>query len=257
MFLRIILVCNDKINQNDMEDIMYKLIYQTEQKNWWYRVRRIIIRQLINKYKLCQQPKILDVGCGTGLLLKELEGIGKVHGIDNSSLAVSFCKTRGISDVKQGDATNIPFDDCAFDIVLALDILEHVKDDYSALKEIRRVVKKQGVIIIFVPAFKFLWGKSDKISRHYRRYAKKELINLAGRNNLSILRFSYFNFFLFVPIALLRMLIRIFRIKIKSENDLKFDFINSILYGIFWCEAFLLKYTNFPFGVSMLLICKK
>lgn len=257
MFLRIISVCNDKINQNHMEDIMYKLIYQTEQKNWWYKVRRRIIQRLINRYKLCQQPMILDVGCGTGLLLKELERMGKVYGIDSSSLAVSFCKTRGISDVKQGDATNIPFDDCTFDVVLALDILEHVKDDYLALREIKRVVKKQGVIIIFVPAFKFLWGKSDKISRHYRRYAKKELINLIERNNLKILRFSYFNFFLFIPIALSRMLVRIFNIKIKSENDLKFNFINNILYGIFWCEIFLLKHTNFPFGVSMLLVCKK
>jgi len=187
---------NWRYRQNNMEDIMYKLIYQTEQKNWWYRVRRIIIRQLINKYKLCPQPKILDVGCGTGLLLKELEKVGKVYGIDSSLIAVNFCKTREVSNVKQGDVTNIPFNDCTFDIVLALDILEHVEDDYLALQEIKRVVKKQGVIIIFVPAFKFLWGKSDKISRHYRRYAKKELINLAGKNNLTILRFSYFNFFL-------------------------------------------------------------
>ncbi|MCK4554708.1 methyltransferase type 11, partial [Candidatus Parcubacteria bacterium] len=126
-----------------------------------------------------------------------------------------------------------------------------------AIQEIKRVVRKEGIIIIFVPAFKFLWGITDEISSHYRRYRKKDFVNLAKGNNLEILRFSYFNFFLFAPIALTRLFIRFFSIKINSENDLKFNFINNILYIIFLFESFLLKYINFPFGVSMLLVCKK
>ncbi|MCK4553665.1 class I SAM-dependent methyltransferase, partial [Candidatus Parcubacteria bacterium] len=162
-----------------MQELFYKIIYKTEQQNWWYRARRIIIKQLIKKYIQKIRPKILDVGCGTGLLFKELQQYADVYGIDSSPSSINFCVKRGLSNIKLGDATAIPHDDNFFDIVLALDLLEHIKDDNLAIQEIKRVVRKEGIIIIFVPAFKFLWGITDEISSHYRRYRKKDFVNLA------------------------------------------------------------------------------
>jgi ubiquinone/menaquinone biosynthesis C-methylase UbiE len=200
---------------------------------------------------------ILDVGCGTGAILKELGQYGTITGVDFSETAVAFCKTRGIANVEQGSATDIQRADNTFDLVLALDILEHIENDTKAIAEIQRVLKPNGIAIIFVPTFMFLWGVTDELSHHFRRYTKKELIEKTSVAGLQTIRASYFNTILFFPIALLRLFVRIFKIKIKSENELGSPFINKILYTIFNFERKLLKYTNFPFGVSALIVCQK
>ena len=154
-----------------MEKRLYEILYETEKQHWWYAVRRKIIRDLINAYARPQKPiKLLDIGCGTGELLRELSPLGEVSGIDNSPQAIAFCKERGLKNIFLAEGTDIPFPDDAFDIVLCLDVLEHIKNDDAALKEIRRVAKPEGIIIIFVPTFKFLWGKSDELGHHLRRY---------------------------------------------------------------------------------------
>lgn len=240
-----------------MQDQTYTLLYETELNHWWYKVRRKIVKRLINQYVNNENIKILDVGCGTGQLMKELKDVGEIYGIDFSVHAIDFCRKRGLVEVKQGSATSIPYGDNSFDVILALDLLEHVEDDHEAIKEMKRVVKDKGIFIIFVPAFNFLWGRSDEIGKHFRRYSKERLLKVIKQNDLEVLRFSYFNFILFLPIALIRLIIRILKIKIQSENNTKFGFINKMLYYIFLFESFMLQRTNFPFGVSMLVVCKK
>ena len=241
-----------------MEKRLYEILYETEKHHWWYAVRRKIIHDLIGTYAPPQKPiKLLDIGCGTGELLRELSFLGKVSGIDNSPQAIAFCKERGLKNVFLAEGTNIPFRDDTFDIVLCLDVLEHIENDDAALKEIRRIAKPEGTIIIFVPTFRFLWGKSDELGHHLRRYRLKELRKKIGQNGLKVVRSSYFNFFLFFPILASRWLIRLFRIPIQSENETGKGLLNGILFGIFSLEARLLSRINFPFGVSGLVVSKK
>ncbi|MEK7590059.1 MAG: class I SAM-dependent methyltransferase [Patescibacteria group bacterium] len=242
-----------------MRDIHYKIIHDTELINWWYKVRRKIIHDLIKKYGYIENKniKILDAGCGVGTLLKELEKYGNVSGLDFSEIAVNFCKEKNIKNVSIGNITKLPFPDNTFDIVLALDVVEHVEDDLSAMREIYRVMKGDGVAIITVPAFKFLWGITDEMSNHHRRYTISELKTKIKSSGLSIVRSSYFNTFLFIPIALVRCFVRLFNIRIMSENETGNGAVNTILYKIFYAESIFLKYINFPFGVSAFVICKK
>ena len=240
-----------------MEKRLYEILYETEKHHWWYAVRRKIIRNLINSYYSKRPIKLLDIGCGTGELLRELSPLGEVFGIDNSPQAIAFCKERGLKNVSLAEGTSIPFPDNAFDIVLCLDVLEHIENDDAALKEIRRVVKPGGIIIIFVPTFRFLWGKSDELGHHLRRYRLKGLREKINKNGLDVIRSSYFNFFLFIPILAVRRLVRLFKIPIQNENETGKGLVNSILLGIFSLEAFLLRRINFPFGVSGLAVCNK
>ena len=242
-----------------MENTHYETLYRIESGHWWYKARRKILLNLIKQYRFNfgKDIKILDMGCGTGLLLKEFEGLGICYGMDISQKAVDFCGKRGINNVQIADAVNIPHPDNKFDIIISLDVIEHIKDDEDALKEIYRVLKPQGVAIITVPAFMFLWGITDVISHHYRRYVLSELQIKIKENHFSIIRSSYFNTFLFPFIALVRLAVRWLRIPMKSENSEGKGIINSVLFLIFYVESVLFRYINFPFGVSAMVICKK
>lgn len=244
-------------NQYSMEDIHYELIYVGERTHWWYRVRRVLTSTFIEQYSPVAKPHILDIGCGTGLLLKELSATYDVHGIDISDKAVSFCKARGIVAVSKGGATDIPFPDNSFDIVLALDVIEHIKDDTAAAKEMLRVLKPGGIAIVFVPAFMCLWSVTDELNMHFRRYRLRGLIDLCLHNGFSIVRVSYFNFFLFFPIYVVRKMTKIFKIHSKAEIETGGNFVSLVLYWIFYSEVFFLKYINFPFGVSAFIIAQK
>lgn len=231
-----------------MQNIHYETLYRTESGHWWYKVRRKIIYNLIKRYRsnFGKDIKILDTGCGTGMLLKELEALGVCYGIDISQRAVDFCKQRGIGNILIADAANIPYPDNTFDVALALDVIEHIKDDEEALKEIYRVLKPQGMAIIMVPAFMFLWGVTDVISQHHRRYALSELRKKIENRRFSIIRSSYFNTFLFPFIALVRLMARWLNIPMKSENSEGKGLINYVLFLIFYVESILFRYINFP-----------
>jgi len=241
-----------------MKSVVYKDMYEHELTHWWYCVRRNLVKNLITTYSQNRKDnQILDIGCGTGALMKEIASEGTVTGVDFSADAVHFCKQRGLENVVQGSVTSLPFPNDIFDIVLALDILEHVEDDGQAVQEISRVLKPGGVAIIFVPAFMMLWGSTDEVSEHKRRYRKNQLLEVIKPNHLKIERVSYFNFILFIPILIFRLLARVLRVTFVDEYKPGVGFINALLYMIFSFEIRVLRYVSFPFGVSIMVLCRK
>ena len=230
-----------------MEVRCYEIMNRIEKSYWWSRGRRRIVKNIIKG----PNPKILDIGCGSGALLEELTKIGDAVGVDSSSLAIEFCREKNLQ-VKMGDATKLPFLDKTFDYVLSLDVLEHIEDDGKAVSEMKRVLKDSGSAIIMVPMFNWLWCKADKTAHHFRRYNKKRLCELMDSNNLLVTRFTYFNTLLFLPIMLIKKIINP-----VSEVDIKLGFLNQILHIIYSFETTLLRYVNFPLGVSSLIIARK
>lgn len=233
-------------------------MYDGELSHWWYRVRREMVHDIVGRYFPGRHDlRILDVGCGAGALLSELAQYGEVTGIDMSPKAVAFCRERGIQNVSVSSAEHIAYPDRVFDVVLVLDVLEHIKDDHAAVREMCRVLKPGGVAIVFVPAFMFLWGVTDVLSEHHRRYTLPGIESVFTAENFAIVRSSYFNTFLFPPIALVRLLVRFLRIPVKSENAVSDSFFNKMFYLVFHLESRLLRLVNMPFGVSALVIARK
>jgi SAM-dependent methyltransferase len=143
-----------------------------------------------------------------------------------------------------------------FDAVLCLDVLEHLQDDTKGAAEIARVLAPDGIAIVAVPAFQLLWGVTDEISHHYRRYTRPRARRLLQDAGLRVVRATYFNAILSPVIAVVRLAVRFLRLPLKSESKLENKLINALLYGIFRFESLVLPFVSFPFGVSVLLIAR-
>ncbi len=225
-----------------------------EKTYWWFVARRDMLRRLASSSN--RSAKILDIGCASGQMIGSLKsnGFTDITGIDISEEAILACKNLGIKDVLVMDAKKLDFPDSSFDLLLASDVLEHIKDDAAALADWNRALARSGKLIIFVPAFNFLWSKHDEINHHHRRYSKSELLRLLQQAGFSVEHSSYWNFSLFFPIYLARILR-----KDSGSDDLQKinPVINKLLTSLLNFENSLLSLANFPVGVSLFAVCKK
>lgn len=238
----------------------YKTYFNLEKDNWWFRVRRNVIQGLLKKYAINTDDKVLDYGCGSGFLVEQLQNQGHdAYGVDTSKEAIDFGVTKGIRNLFQQNGIKVNFPDNYFDVILAMDVIEHIEDDRSAIEEFERLLKPEGHLIITVPAYQWLWGVQDEVAHHFRRYTMSGLTDTINRSsNLKIVRKTYFNTFLFLPIAVVRILSKWFNLKEReSDFDINSRFSNNIFYFIFNLEAYFLKFFSFSFGVSILLVLKK
>lgn len=238
---------------------LYDTYRKVEASHWWFVVRRGIISDLISEYKINFKSKILDVGCNYGYFVGELQkqGFRESFGTDISKEAIDYGKKEMINNLSISFADKLIFPDNNFDLTMALDVIEHIENDQIAIKEIARVTKQGGHFFVMVPAYMFLWSLQDDVAKHYRRYSKKTLAESMENSGFEIIRMTYFNSFLFLPIVLIRKIERFTKTNRSSDFDLNNRFTNIILKIIFGLERPLLKLINFPFGVSILMVAKK
>jgi SAM-dependent methyltransferase len=244
----------------EMERHTYSIMYEVEGTHWWFVGRRRIIRSFLER--ICRdlgqaRPRILDVGCGTGANLELLSEYGEAEGVDVSAEALAFCRERGLKDVRQGAAEQLPYEDSTFDLVTALDVVEHLDDDTAGLSEMRRVLKPGGRALLFVPAFMFLWGVQDDVSNHRRRYTLAQLRSTVRAAGFEVERSTYANITFFGPILLGRLLMRVTGLKPASENNINVSALNGVLGRVLGAESALLRRLNFPFGVSAICVARR
>lgn len=242
-----------------MEIDYEKKYHQVETENWWFISRR---RYLIDLLKDApKEAKILDIGCSSGIFLKDLEHLGfknqNLFGVDISEKAIANCKNNGIQNAFVMDAQNITIPE-KFDIIVASDCLEHLQDDRKAIKNWKELLKTGGKMYVFVPAFQSLWSYHDEVNMHFRRYIKQELKEKLIAENLKILKSSYWNFSLFIPVYVFRkMSVLLTKNKPQDGQIVENKLANSVLLQLILIENKLLKYINFPFGISAFCIVKR
>lgn len=256
----------------EMQQHTYAIMRRVEQSHWWFVGRRKIISSFLervcsdlkktraapdNPSQPAEPLKILDVGCGTGANLEMLSQFGAAEGVDVSTEALSFCRERGLVNVKAGTAEHLPYEAGSFDLVTGLDVVEHLDDDNAGLREMARVLRRDGRAVLFVPAFMFLWGVQDDVSNHRRRYTLKELKRTVRESGFEIERASYVNLSFFAPILLGRLFMRATRLRPESENNITIGFLNGAMGNIFGGESWPLRYLSFPFGVSIICVARK
>lgn len=244
-----------------MQQHTYAIMDRVEDSHWWFVGRRAILesflRQIIHDPKFeIRDPKLLDIGCGTGANLEMLEQFGTAEGVDVSDEALDFCRKKGLN-VQKGLAETLPYDDDTFDITTALDVIEHLDDDVAGLKEMHRVTKPGGHALIFVPAFMWLWGVQDDISHHRIRYTRKQIVERLERAGFRVERATYANFTFFAPILAGRTIMKLTGLKPESENNVNISALNGLFGKIFSAERLILDRANFPFGVSIVVIARK
>lgn len=243
-----------------MKESFEKKYHKNEKNHFWFKARRKYILQLLKS-----APKniaVLDIGCASGILLNELLKIGfdanNLYGIDISSKAIENCKRNGICNSFVMDAQNIVLNK-KFNLIIASDCLEHIKYDENALNNWYNLLTPGGFLYVFVPAYRILWSAHDDVNMHFRRYTKKELKRKLENNHFKITKSGYWNFFLFLPILLVRMLskLNISKTQNTTGNLNEPALFNNLLFNLINFENKLLKYVAFPFGVSTYCVAQK
>ena len=202
-------------------ELEYELqTHEVEDRHWWYQGRRRVLERTIQRLALPAGARILDAGCGSGRNMVDLARHGTVTGIELSPPSVALARERDRGAVIEGSVLDMPFDDDAFDLTVSLDVIEHLQDDVAALRELRRVTKPGGVLLVTVPAYQWLWSGHDEINHHHRRYNRRTLLAAAESAGWREQRYAHFNSLL-LPIAIaLRALERFKPATTKSSLDL-------------------------------------
>lgn len=238
----------------------YHAIFHSEETNWWYKGRRMLLARLVGRLAGGAKLTMLDIGCGTGRNLMLLGAFGTACGVDTARSAITFCRKRHLPNVHLIASNTYPFASTMFNLVTCLDVIEHEKYERDLLGEARRVLKRGGTLIITVPATPLLWSKLDADSHHVRRYDKRGLQMLLARNGFRIERISYFNYLLFFPILLIRLFQKT-PLGVHTSWGIRPDFesslLNRMLFPLFALDILSLDYLSPPFGVSLVAVAKK
>lgn len=242
-----------------MRTTEYEIMANAEDKYWWHIGRESIIDGQLTQISKGRHLKILNVGCGTGGTVPMLERHGAVTNIDTSEEAIRIAKRRGVNNVQLVNGFDVPFKDSSFDVIVALDVLEHISDDHSALREWGRVLKDGGAIVLTVPAYQWLWSQHDEVLHHFRRYNASGLHKLFNTAGLKVIKRSYIIASTLIPIVAYRFLASL--LPKKDEGATSYvelpTWINSMLAWILKLEGKCLSLFNFPAGTSILMIGKK
>lgn len=240
-----------------MQKYLYRDLYNLEEIHWWHKAKREFVSYFLEKNLSSNNSKLLDVGCGTGKNVESFGKFGIVWGMDSSSQAINFCKKRGLKNIVKGSVEKIPFTKAFFDCVTALDVLEHV-DDSSLVKEIHRVLKSDGFLVVTVPAFPMLWSRWDDVLHHKRRYVKNTLNKLLEDNGFKVIKISYMYSFLILPAIIIRAFKNLFcKDYYRSDFQLSNTIINSLLGKVVGIEKFFIKSLAIPFGTSLIVVAQK
>jgi SAM-dependent methyltransferase len=202
-------------------ELEYELqTHRAEDRHWWYQGRRRVLEQAIARLGLPAQARILDAGCGSGRNMVELAHHGIVTGVELSGTSVQLARERGAGEVLEGSVMDMPLDENSFDLTVSLDVIEHLEDDVGALRELRRVTKPGGALLVTVPAYQWLWSGHDEINHHHRRYNRRTLLAAARGAGWQLESATHFNFLLLPVAILLRGLERFKPSTTKSSLDL-------------------------------------
>jgi SAM-dependent methyltransferase len=238
-----------------MERVVYRQMAELDQRHWWYRARRDILAELIRREAMPPpDARILEIGCGTG---HNLEMLGAFGGVDAVELDE---EARTVAESRLGRAVmNAPLPELAgvgngaYDLIAALDVIEHIDDDQAALAAIAARLKPGGKFLMTVPAHRWMWSAHDTVNHHKRRYSRADLKRLVDGSPLRLDRIGYFNSLLF-PLAIAERFAS--KLRGKDDGDVKLPSapVNAALEAVFRSERHLVGRLPLPPGLSLFAI---
>ena len=235
-----------------MERSVYREMADLDQRHWWYRARRDVLCDLIRREALPPPGgRILEIGCGTGHNLEMLKAFGDVDALELDDEA------RDIAEKRLGrDIMSAPLPELAgvrsheYDLIAALDVIEHIEDDRAALEAIAAKLKRGGKFLMTVPAHQWMWSAHDLVNHHKRRYSKASLKSLVEGSPLKLDKVGYFNSLLF-PLAVAERFSSKLRGKDDADVKLPSAPLNAALKAVFGVERHLIGRLPMPPGLSL------
>lgn len=247
-----------------METIEYRRLFEREEFYWWSIGRREILKSTLERRLVSKRGlSILDVGCGAGGNIKILGEFGAVTGLDISEEALKFARTHSaFKNLVQGNAEQLPFPDNTFDLVSALDVLEHIPNDQLAVQEMFRVLKKNGFALVTVPAHRWLWSRHDEALQHLRRYTTNELRTKLAYAGFSVVQHSHFVIPAILFLLLKKTIRRIRRMWGVKETIDTYDtilplWLNRLLIWWLYGEKIMMRFFPILAGSSLMMIAQK
>ncbi|MGH9123506.1 MAG: class I SAM-dependent methyltransferase [Acidimicrobiales bacterium] len=267
-----------------MDRRVYQQMEAVEDRHWWFLGRRAVIAAVLGDPTKSRDPavngrlaravgagdraaaggighpmRVLDAGCGSGGNVGLYAGWGPVLGVDTEAEALGQARRRGYRGVAVASLAALPFADDVFDLVAATDVVEHVADDAEALRELLRVTRPGGHLVLTVPAYRWLWSDSDVQLGHFRRYTRSQLVGRCRAAGAEVTRASYFNTTLLPAIAAARWVRqRRGQPMVATELEQTGPLANRLLRLPMAGEARLVGAgANLPAGVSIVCLCRK
>ena len=235
----------------------YEKTYRTEETFWWFVAKRRLVVRWAARVVPAGQGRILDLGCGTGANLEALARRSEAYGLDSERAALECASRRPVPGLCAGQAGRLPFAAGSFELVTALDLLEHLEDDDRVLAEAFRVLKPGGWFLVTVPAYPGLWGAHDLALGHRRRYRRGEVREKLAAAGFRPERVVHF-FGLFFPLMLL---VRIGQKRWGNpQQTISYEpwpALNRLLLGMAEAEVRLLDYLSPPFGTTLVGLAQK
>ncbi len=238
-----------------MDRALFDHMAENADRHWWYVARRAVLVALIRR-RIAPPPgaRILEVGCGTGHNLAMLAGFGAVAGTELDDQARTFARDRLNADVA---AARLPELDgvaeAAFDLVAALDVIEHVADDVGSLASLARRLRPGGRLLVTVPAYPWLWSAHDVANHHLRRYTARSLRNAADAAGLRVEHLGYFNMLL-LPLVIAARIAGKVTGKDSSDDAMPSPAVNRALKAVFALERYWIGRLSMPAGVSLVAV---
>lgn len=239
-----------------MDRAVYDRMAEIDVDHWWFVARREILTSLIKQLKLPNSARILEVGAGTGSNLAMLQQFGAVDAIEPDGPARELASKRSGIEVQGG---TIPGDavvpDQAYDLIVLLDVLEHIPDDEGTLIALRSKLKEDGRLMVTVPAMPWLWSAHDVAHHHQRRYTARTLESVFKKAGFRIAYRSYFNTVLSPLIVAARVAGKLTG-REGGDDAIPASPVNRLLTRLFGAERHLLGRVSLPFGISLALVAR-
>lgn len=242
-------------------DQLLEATARAERDHFWFHGFRRFIGPLLEEAASGRRDLVaLDCGCGTGHNLTLLRRYGDAVGIDITFSGLKYAVSRGERKVARASAADLPFQSEAFDLVTSFDVISALPDtlERQAIAEMARVLKPGGYLLLNVAAYEWLRGNHSLLGSEVRRYTRPRLRSTLERGGFDVRRLTYTNATILPLVLVVRSVQRITgQEKLAAEIEVPSAPVNVALSTVLTAESLALRWTNMPFGSSVLCLAQK
>ena len=251
--------------QQPYDPVRFGQLVEQEDRLFWFRVRNLVIKEAVLPLLAGFSPgyRVLEVGCGTGNVLRTLESIceaGEVIGLEKYDEGVKIARRRVRCEVRQGDVHTLDSME-SYQLVGMFDVLEHIENDLKVLEKLRAHLTRDGGLVLTVPANPSLWSEFDVLAHHQRRYTRDSLQTVLKDAGFDVMYITHFMAALLPAMKLKRhnqvSSRNVSPQQVMSENFHPSPLANRIAFGLTWPEIFLIRHrVHIPLGTSLLAVAR-